>query len=342
MLKKTVLIVMALLMMIFVLAACQPDQPAAPEKPSDSAVSQAPSASATEAPAQSLESAATSKTIKIGISINATSNIHNQVIFEETQKAAKAAGHDVVATNANGMATQQATDIENLIQQKCNVIIIQNGDRDGLKNVVQEAKAANIPMISYESGWIDGVSSMFAMNDFSVAAALYPMIAGEMGFEGEIITINHNDHPAIRARRNVQDAVLREYTNIKNVNTVTSGFPGTVELAYKGVESALQANPKVKAIWATFDLEAIGALQACQALGRSDIMIVGVDGEEDVLKNIAEGGQIVATVVGDQTWGCAESVKVAEKLAAGEKVKALYDVPFEIITKENIDKYYKK
>ena len=279
--------------------------------------------------------------IKIGISINALSNVHNQKVFEETQAAAKAAGHEVVATNANGMATQQVTDIENLIQQQCEVIIIQNGDTDALTNVVKEAKEKGVYTISMESGWIPGVSAMFALNDFAIASALYPMVAGEMGFEGEIICINHNDHPAIRARRNVQEAVLKEYTGIVNVTTVTSGFPGTVELAYKGVESALQAHPNVKAIWATFDLEAIGAAQACKALGRDDIIIVGVDGEQDALKMIAEGGPIIATVVGDQEWATSEAIKVAEKLVAGEAVQAFYAIPFTIVTAENIDEFYK-
>lgn len=221
------------------------------------------------------------------------------------------------------------------------MIIIQNGDTDALKNVVKEAKDAGIYTISMESGWIPGVSSMFALNDFAIASALYPMVAGEMGFEGEVILINHNDHPAIRARRNVQEAVLREYTGIKNVTTVTSGFPGTVELAYKGVESALQANPKVKAIWATFDLEAIGAAQACKALGRNDIIIVGVDGEADALKMIKEGGPIIATVIGDQNWATSEAIKVAEDLAAGKEVQAFYAIPFEIVTADNVDKYLK-
>ncbi len=327
--RITVFLVAVLFLLSFV-TSCTSDQPTTAPATTTTSASQTTSANPGQA-----------KKIKIGVSINALSNIHNQKVFEATQQAAKAAGHEVVATNANGTAAQQATDIENLIQQKCNVIIIQNGDTDALKNVVKEAKDAGIYTISMESGWIPGVSSMFALNDFAIASALYPMVAGEMGFEGEVILINHNDHPAIRARRNVQEAVLREYTGIKNVTTVTSGFPGTVELAYKGVESALQANPKVKAIWATFDLEAIGAAQACKALGRNDIIIVGVDGEADALKMIKEGGPIIATVIGDQNWATSEAIKVAEDLAAGKEVQAFYAIPFEIVTADNVDKYLK-
>ena len=169
--------------------------------------------------------------------------------------------------------------------------------------------------------------------------SIYSMLAGEMGYEGEVICLNHNDHPAIRARRNIQEAILKEYTGIKKVANITTGFPGTVELAYKGVESALQAHPNVKAIWATFDLEALGAAQAVKAAGKKNILIVGVDGEIDALKSIKEGGPIIATVVSDLKAMAKNAVEVSEKLVKGDPVKKFYPVPFTVITKENVDQF---
>ncbi|MFM1652656.1 sugar ABC transporter substrate-binding protein [Brevibacillus sp. B_LB10_24] len=292
-----------------------------------------------EPSAQAPKSVDPGKQIVIGVSVNALSNIHNQEMYDYTEQAIKAAGFKPVMVNANGLAVQQVSDIENLIQQNVDVIIIQNGDTDALKNVVKSAVDKGIHVISMDSGWIPGVSALFAKNDFEVGSSIYSMLAAEMGFEGEVITINHNDHPAIRARRNVQDAVLKEYANIKRVANVTSGFPGTVELAYKGVESSLQAHPNVKAIWATFDLEAVGAAQAVKAAGRDDIIIAGVDGEKEALQFIKEGGPIIATVVADMKTASEQVVQVAEKLARGEQTNKFYPIPYNIVTKENVDQY---
>lgn len=49
--------------------------------------------------------------LKIGVSINATSNQHNLDVYETLVAEGKAAGHEVVAVNANGAAAQQTTDI---------------------------------------------------------------------------------------------------------------------------------------------------------------------------------------------------------------------------------------
>lgn len=90
--------------------------------------------------------------LKIGVSINATSNQHNQDVYETLIANAEDRGHEVIATNANGAAAQQTTDIENLIEQNCDVIIIANGEAEALINVVARAKERGIYVISYESG----------------------------------------------------------------------------------------------------------------------------------------------------------------------------------------------
>lgn len=321
------------LALCFSLAACGSDADTQQGTPPDAA--QEDTGSTT--PAQPAESKTGS--LKIGLSTNALSNIHGQAIYETTIANGEARGHEVIATNANGGAAQQATDIENLIEQGCDVIIIQNGEADALINVVARAKERGIYVISYESGWIEGCDTMFSVNDFACGADMYMKIAAEMGFEGKIITLHHNDHPVPRSHYLVIEAMLKEYTNIVSVNDGYTGYPGTTELAYEIVESALMANPDVKAIWATFDLEAIGAMQACQAMGRDDIVIIGYDGEADVLKTIEEGGQIIGTVITGYKEACENVITVAEKLAAGEEINAHYDIEYILIDSTNIDEY---
>ena len=301
----------------------------------DDATADASDASSTTTP--STETSSSGAKLKIGVSANALTARPNRVVFEGCIAAAEARGHEVSSTNANGTSTQQVSDIENLISQGCDVIIIQNGETDALSNVVQEAAAKGIYIISMETGYMDGVSAMFALNDFAVGAAIYPMLAAAIKYEGDVITINHNDHPAVRSRRNVQDAVLREYTSLHNVVTITSGFPGTVETVYAGVESALQAYPDVKAIFPSFGQETEGALQACKALGRTDILMVSIDGEVNVLKELQSGNQVLADVVADHATAAEQSILVAEKLAAGESVTLYNEIPFIVVTKDNVD-----
>lgn len=280
--------------------------------------------------------------VSIGVSINALDAINNRQVFELMQKKLESAGYNCIATNANGTAVQQATDIENLIQQGCKVIVVLNGDTDGLTNAVKEAAEKGVHIISVESGFIPGISAYFAKNDFALGASMYMMLAGEMGYEGDIIALGHNDHPAIRARVNVQEAMLKEYANIKLVNRVTTGYPGTAELAYNGVESALQQNPNVKTIWCTFDLEALGAAKACEAMGKKDIKIVGADGEIDVLYMIRDGKYIIATSVADLEATTDDVIYTIQKLCAGENVEMFHEMPYIMITQDNVAEWIER
>lgn len=277
--------------------------------------------------------------LTIGVSTLALSNINNQKDYEYTEKFIKEKGYKSFMVNANGSTEKQVKDIENLIQAEVDVIIIQAGETDVLKSVVKKATSKDIPVISVLSGWIPGVSTMLAPNDFEVATELYQYLAAQTGFEGKVITLNHNNHVSIRMRRNVQDAMLKEYTGIKRVGNITTGFPGTEQLAYKGVESTLQAHPDVNAIWATFDLEAIGAAKAVKDLGKEGVVIGGVDGEQQAFQSIKDGGPIVVTYVADIENRSKQAVEAAEKLAKGENVEKYYPTKMIRVTKENVDDY---
>lgn len=282
--------------------------------------------------------------LKIGISTNALSNIHNRHMFESVIEAVKAAGHENVAVNANGDAAQQAIDIENLVQAGCDVIVVQNGDSFSLQNAVKEAAADGVKVISQDSGWMEGCSILFTLNSFKVGADIYMLLASETSFSGKIITTGHQDNFALRSIGALQQAFLSEYSDLKEVAHVQTTFPGTTEVTYNGLESALIANPDVAAIWTSQDLEAMGAVQALKEAGLyPQVKCVGVDGELDVLKDIAAGGSVLCTAVSDLD-GCAENiVKYSERLCAGDDTCPRFvDIPYTIVTIENAEEFIAK
>ena len=122
------------------LMACSSDTPAPTQQDTPPSSDQGDADTQTPSPSASPKSGS----LTIGLSTNALSNIHGQAIYETTIANGEARGHKVIATNANGGASQQATDIENLIEQGCDVIIIQNGEADALINVVARAKERGI------------------------------------------------------------------------------------------------------------------------------------------------------------------------------------------------------
>lgn len=67
-------------------------------------------------------------------------------------------------------------------------------------------------------------------------------------------------------------------------------------------------------------------------------MIAGVDGTPDALQMLKQG-KIVATVFQDAKGQGEGAVQTAIKLVKGEKVQKVVDIPYQLITKDNMEQF---
>ncbi|MEG2626226.1 MAG: substrate-binding domain-containing protein, partial [Christensenella sp.] len=85
----------------------------------------------------------------------------------------------------------------------------------------------------------------------------------------------------------------------------------------------------------------MGALKAAENNGVKDKMIiVGVDAIADALAAIKEG-RLDATVFQDAYGQAQKAVEIAYSMVNGETVEKETFIPFQLITKENVDKFIK-
>jgi ABC-type sugar transport system substrate-binding protein len=113
------------------------------------------------------------------------------------------------------------------------------------------------------------------------------------------------------------------------------------EEAMRITEDWLQKYPEISAIAAENDNMAMGALNAVINAGRKDqIVIVGVDAIEDAKLSVKDG-VLDATILQDADGQGKGSIDVAYKIATGETYEKTTNIPFVLITTENVDQYLK-
>ncbi|MDL2214002.1 substrate-binding domain-containing protein [Clostridia bacterium OttesenSCG-928-O13] len=83
-----------------------------------------------------------------------------------------------------------------------------------------------------------------------------------------------------------------------------------------------------------------GAQQAMNDAGRPDIVCVGVDGNEFPLSMVKDG-TMLATVLQDGVGQIQAGIDVVVAISKGESYSFDNDVPFVLVTKDNVDEYYK-
>ena len=103
-------------------------------------------------------------------------------------------------------------------------------------------------------------------------------------------------------------------------------------------EDWLQAHPEIEVIAAENDQMALGALQACKAAGRDDIIICGVDADPEAVQAVVNG-EMGMTVLQNSKAQAETAVETAVGLAKGETFDKEIIIPFEEVNAENAEEY---
>lgn len=187
-------------------------------------------------------------------------------------------------------ANKQSELIDSCIAQKAVAIILDNAGADASVAAIQKAKDAGIPsfLIDREITQEGVAVSQIVSNNYQGATILAEYFAQLMGEKGEYIELTGKDTDTnAHIRSQGYHDVLDKLTGMKMVAQQTANWSQTE--AFSVMESLLQAHPEVKAVICGNDTMALGAQAALIAAGRTDVIVVGFDGSDDVNKSIMNG-----------------------------------------------------
>ncbi len=270
--------------------------------------------------------------IKIGLAISTQSNPFFVTLKEGAQQAAAAGTAELITVDAQDDAAKQASSIEDLIQQKVDVIIINPTDSSAVVPAVESANAAGIPVITVDRTSDGGtVASHIASDNKAGGALAAQYIAEQLGGSGNVVELE--GIPGSSAARERGAGFNEEIVKSSGIQIVAKQ-PADFDRA-KGLtvmENILQGNKDIRAVFAHNDEMALGALKAIEAAGLKDIIVVGFDATEDAVKEV-NAGTMSATVAQKPEQMGMLAVQTAIKLAKGESVEASIPVELELISK---------
>ena len=195
----------------------------------------------------------------------------------------------------------------------------------GISSAIAIPAGAGIPVFGVDSGYIDGMQ----VNATSDNHQMGQLIAGYlfddlMGGEGTVITLTHRPHPGVVKRCEAFDELIAANDKLTLITEQHVPAEQPINDAQDIVQNLLLANPdkgSITAILCAWDEPAIGATQACQEAGRDEILVVGVDGNEQAVSLIQEGTNLKATVAQNFQGMVDIVVEQMGKLFAGETIE---------------------
>jgi ribose transport system substrate-binding protein len=272
--------------------------------------------------------------------------INQQALFfnqmnEGAQKAADAAGVELVIFNANNDPAAQNSAIETYIQEGVDGIAIVAIDVNGIMPAVDQAAAAGIPVVAIDAilpedgkqSAVIGVDNGKAGADLGAYFVEYAKGAGgaKLGVVGALNSFIQN------LRMDGFTGVLNGVEGITIAGTVDG--QNVQDTALAAAENLMTANPDMTAIYATGEPALLGAVAAVESQGRqADVKVFGWDLTASAVAGI-DAGYVEAVIQQDPAGMGAAAVDALKTLSEGGTVERNISVPVTIVTKANVDDF---
>ena len=268
----------------------------------------------------------------IGLAISTLNNPFFVDLRDGAKAAAAANGMELVVMDAQNDASKQMANVENLIQQKVSVIIINPVDSKAIVPAVEAANKANIPVITVDRSSAGGtVVSAIASDNVAGGKMAGQYMVEKLAGKGKVVELEGIPGASAAVDRGAGfNQAIKEAAGISVVAKQPADFDRAKGM--KVMENILQANPEINAVFAHNDEMALGALEAIKAAKRTGVMVVGFDATADAVKAVNDGA-LAATVAQKPKDMGKIAIETAKKVIAKESVPATIPVGLELIKK---------
>ncbi|MSU33362.1 MAG: sugar ABC transporter substrate-binding protein [Pedosphaera sp.] len=232
----------------------------------------------------------------IGVSLLTLDNPFFKVIGDSITAEASKQGYGTIVVSGDKDVAKQGNQIKDFIVKKVSAIVLSPCDSKAIIPVIREANAAGIPVFTVDipcnEPGVKIVTQIATDNEGGGREAGQAMIEALGGSGGSIAVLHLKQAEScllrVKGFREVIDAHNASgKVPIRIVSELESG--GAKDAGYKAAEDALQAHPELRGIFAINDPAALGARAALEKAGRTEVKIVGFDGQPEGKQAIKQG-----------------------------------------------------
>ena len=249
---------------------------------------------------------------------------------------------EVIMVDAKNDSGTQLAQVESFITQGVDVILTIPVDVPGFGPVAQAAKEAGIPLVVMNRTPLDAdmalVTSFVGSDSIDAGLMQAEKVMEMIGGKGNVVIMNGElgQEAAIMRTQGNKD-ILAKYPDVKLIKENTGRWSRAEGMTL--MENWLQAGEPIAAVLANNDEMAIGAIMALEAEGKlANTVVSGVDATPDAIEYVKDG-KLAVTVFQDAVGQGRGGIETAVKAAKGEAVEKIVWIPFELVTKDNYEKF---
>lgn len=287
-------------------------------------------------------------TFKIGYSCNNFNDTFQTFIEDHARAFAEENGIEYTYADAGEDILKQQDQIKAFIAEGVDAIVVVPVDTSATEPIIDITKEAGIPVVFVNRNPFSEIAvedipeNGYYVGSESIDAGLFQAeyLVELLGTEepvGYAILVGLLSNEAAVARTEGNKQILDEYPNYTLLAEKNGDWQRDQGLTI--TENWLTAyGAELKAILANNDEMALGALEALEANGREEVIVMGVDLIDDAKTAILDG-RLDASVLQDAKGQGEGAMKIALAILSGEEVEKLTMIPYVLVTPETIDQY---
>ncbi|MCZ8097923.1 MAG: ABC transporter substrate-binding protein [Alsobacter sp.] len=287
--------------------------------------------------------AASAKELKsIGISLGSMGNPFFVALAKGAEDQARKVNPNVKVT-AVGFdydLGKQFTQIDNFIAAGVDMILLNPGDANALEPAIKKAQAAGILVVAVDTA-AKGADLTVTTNNVQAGEIACQYIVDKLGGKGDVIIQNGPQVSAVVDRVNGCKSVFAKAPGIKVLSSDQDG-KGSREGGLTVMQGHLTRFPKIDAVFAINDPQAIGTDLAAKQLNRSGIVITAVDGAPDIEASLKDPNspQIHASASQDPYAMAQLAVRLGVDALNGKKpAQTVTLMESKLVTRDNVKDY---
>lgn len=266
------------------------------------------------------------------------------------EEAARHSNVKLIVTDGNCDVVKQSSDVSDLLTQGIDALVISPLESGGLKNAVEKAMAAGIPVITLDRDVNTKKTLFMGQSNYTIGSKIAEALVKDLDGKGNIVEIQGLLGTSVATDRHEGFmSVVKNYPDIKVLATGDGQF--IRDPANKLMTDWLTAYNEIDAVYSHAEESAWGAVKAIESAGRQGdgIKQYTIDSSNEGFRSV-QSGEFAAD--GNYTAYIGDiGVRAALYLLMGNPIPDVqsYDYGDEVVlpelpvaTKDNVDQWLDK
>jgi len=251
--------------------------------------------------------------------------------------AAKDYGVKATWQSGEGSLEKQVAIIENFINQKVSVILVDPLDKNALLPVIDKATKAGIPVVTMGNKVNGNGNHNTLYPDYQNMSVSARALGTKLGGEGQVALLvgSRGNFVSDTREKAFLDTIAKEFPHMKVVGVQPTSWDSAK--ATDATQTWLTTYPDLRAIGCISDSMCLAANAVAQAMDRK-LTYAGYDGDEEMHPLLNDGTMVMDVLTGAYRVGY-WNIAVAARLARGESLPIDLYMPTYFVTSADTAKF---